>query len=72
MQAKAIACEMRRRHEEDGIPWHEMAVLLRCFKTTQGVLHSKLQTGQFPDPAQIVEKLRAVMEKEKQQAAAAA
>ena len=42
-QAKAIANEMVRRHDEDGVPWHEMAVLFRCFKTVRGILHSLVQ-----------------------------
>ena len=42
-QAQVIATEMRRRHYEDGVPWGEMACLLRCFKTDRGPLHSKLQ-----------------------------
>ena len=42
-QARVVADEMVRRHEEDGVPWGEMACLLRCFKTDRGPLHSKLQ-----------------------------
>ena len=42
-QAKAVAAQVRRRHDEDGVPWGEMACLFRCFKTTEGPMHTQLQ-----------------------------
>ena len=42
-QAAAVVEEMARRHRDAGVPWGEMAVLLRCFKTERGTLHGVLQ-----------------------------
>lgn len=50
----------------------QTAKSINAFEITYNgqLLHSKLKTGQFPDTAQIAQRLRAVMEQEKQPAAA--
>ena len=49
----------------------QTAKSINAFEITYNgqVLHSKLKTGQFPDPAQVAQALRRVMEEEQQQQA---
>ena len=42
-QTKKIAMSVKKAHEKDGIAWSEMACLFRCFRTTRGILHRRLQ-----------------------------
>ena len=42
-QAKHIAITMVERHEQDGVPYGEMACLFRCIKTKFGNLTKQIQ-----------------------------
>ena len=61
----ALACCAHSRHAPPPHPGFEM--------TYNGhVIHSKLKTGSFPDPATVIDKLRSVMDTERGTSAQAA